>query len=788
MERRLRLDRNVGWHVRSAAEVRARIARILLRPRFSDIRIGSITLHPHQRSAVARLETAIDQLGGALLCDDVGMGKTYVALAVARRFTTPLIVAPAALIDMWRAALTATGTDAEIVSFERLSRLDADECASRPAARNKRPSTSYDFVIVDEAHHVRNPRTNRYIALESIVRGAKVLLMSATPVHNRRDDLVGLLSLFLGSRARRLTSSELSLCLVRREHRQVEISARIPLVHPAVHHSLPDDPDLVQQLMSLPAPVPARDGGVAGVLIGRGLVHQWASSEAALLSALRKRIARAAALCISLEAGTYPTQEELKTWIYGDGVLQLGFPELVATPARDHRELLAGIRKHLLALEQIRDQWSTRATTRDTGGSPRGDIDTTRAEIITALRKTAPSARIVAFAQYAETISMLFRKVSRQGKAAMLTSHGGRVAGGPLSRREAISRFAPVASGCDPPPRSEEITLLLTTDLLSEGVNLQDADTVIHLDVPWTAARMEQRVGRVARLGSSYAAVKVHVLRPPPSAEKVLAGESIVSRKWLLGRSSVGTSSLDPGFTRDSTSDDPIAESLPAQAERLQSILISWLSEGRGNSTENGSANAPHQRLVDVATIAGRDGFLAAVSYGGVDQLLVGDAEQVTTSIAAQTTACVNSEGTEETTGTMEVEQALHRINAWFENTRASATAGVATSSATNRRRIVERIDLLVEGAPPHHRAALLPIAARARRLAVAPQCSAVERELESLLESELPAKEWLAAVAHLDGRQAIDESPDQELAIHAILIARATPRRSPSPRAPGSP
>ena len=48
------------------------------------------------------------------------------------------------------------------------------------------------------------------------------------------------------------------------------------------------------------------------------------------------------------------------------------------------------------------------------------------------------------------------------------------------------------------------MTLLLTTDLASEGVNLQDASVVVHLDLPWTAARLEQRVGRVARLASAH--------------------------------------------------------------------------------------------------------------------------------------------------------------------------------------------------------------------------------------------------------------------------------------------
>ena len=61
----------------------------------------------------------------------------------------------------------------------------------------------------------------------------------------------------------------------------------------------------------------------------------------------------------------------------------------------------------------------------------------------------------------------------------------------------------------------DHIDLLLTTDLLSEGVDLQDASVVVHLDVPWTPARLAQRVGRVARLGSAHSRVSVHGLAPP---------------------------------------------------------------------------------------------------------------------------------------------------------------------------------------------------------------------------------------------------------------------------------
>jgi len=111
--------------------------------------LGTVTLWDHQREAVARLRTAIDEFGGALLADEVGLGKTYVALALAARYRAPVVVAPAALRSMWNGAFTATSLRLPWISVESLSR------GSLPAQRP-------DLVILDEAHHARNPATRRY--------------------------------------------------------------------------------------------------------------------------------------------------------------------------------------------------------------------------------------------------------------------------------------------------------------------------------------------------------------------------------------------------------------------------------------------------------------------------------------------------------------------------------------------------------------------------------------------------------------------------------------------------
>ena len=734
------------WRAAGADEVRVLIARLVLGDQSDAAKLGEIDLHDHQLSALQRINDVLQRFNGCLLCDEVGMGKTYVAIAVARQFPGRIVVAPAALVPMWKGSLDRTESRADLVTFESLSRADLDSFRGNPGRQHR-----YDLVIVDEAHHVRNPRTNRYFALERLVRGAKVVLLSATPIHNRRDDLVALLSLFLGSRAKSMTSAELSQCVIRREQRQLEQSLAIPTVRRTISHTPGDDPGVVEALMNLPPPVPPRDGGVAVALVGRGLVRQWASSEAALREALRRRIARATALCVSLEAGTYPTTKELEQWVYDDGALQLGFAELLSAPTPDHAELLTTLRVHVTALQAVKQHFNSTA------------LDTKRAEILNSIRDSNPARKAVAFSQYAETVAMLYRRLVKYGYVAMLTSHGANVAGGPLSRGEAIARFAPAATGSPRPSRAEEIHLLLTTDLLSEGVNLQDADTVVHLDIPWTAARMEQRVGRVARLGSAHNEVHVHVIRPPSSAATVLESEPTIERKWRIARA---------------------IENTPRKIEELRHLLREWEQRAAPPHVES-----PADSAFVAGVFADVDAFVAAVTLGGQTQLVVGDSSGSTTEIDAQLRICAVSTFAERAPSQRAVLSTVAAIERWCVIQRASAAAGVLDSRAQHRRELIARIDAAIESAPPQRRSSRLQLAARARAVVTSAQCASIERELAALVHATLPDEEWLAAIANLDTQQAIQSrSSDESRKIHAILILTAKRPRSPPPPDPGCP
>src|ERR1700712_111290 len=87
--------------------VRGEIARAVLDGAEVVPRIlGDVTLRPHQHAAAVRLLALISSRGGAMLAEPVGVGKTYTALAVAARTGgETLIVAPAALRDMWSESL-----------------------------------------------------------------------------------------------------------------------------------------------------------------------------------------------------------------------------------------------------------------------------------------------------------------------------------------------------------------------------------------------------------------------------------------------------------------------------------------------------------------------------------------------------------------------------------------------------------------------------------------------------------------------------------------------------------
>ena len=179
----------------------------------------------YQRQAAQRLVAQLDEHGGAMLCDGVGLGKTYVATTVLVHYANtwqqrlaaagrspaddPLrvtILAPNSVVSTWRRealpSLAAHGVSlaaVRVISHTKLSRIvrtsEILERKGRQASDMEHLLLS-DLVIVDEAHNFRSVAARRTVVLRDLLRlqprrdqRRKVLLLTATPVNNSLEDL-----------------------------------------------------------------------------------------------------------------------------------------------------------------------------------------------------------------------------------------------------------------------------------------------------------------------------------------------------------------------------------------------------------------------------------------------------------------------------------------------------------------------------------------------------------------------------------------------------------------------
>lgn len=742
-----------------AAAVRACIAALWLGEAQSSSRLGAIALRDHQRDAAARLRRALERFGGALLADDVGLGKTYTALAATEPLGRLLVVAPAALRDMWRRALDAAHRTADFISFESLSRTAAPSAARR---KTRHPAAPYDVVVVDEAHHARNPATRRYERLASICAGARVLLLSATPVHNATDDLYALLALFLGSRASRMTAREIGECVVRRTRRDVPV-ATTPARAPPTWLEIPSSGDtsaLLDTLLAIPPACPPRDGSDANALVTIGLVRAWSSTDAALRAVLRRRLARAESLGAALAAGRHPSRAELRAWVVGDDATQLAFPELIvpdeAGVAGD--ELLATVNTHAAGVRSA-------LRLLDAAG---GRSDDARCDLLRSVRSRHPRRPVVVFSHYAASVHAAFKRMAGDGGVGAVTAGGAVVAGGSLTRYEALARFAPTAVGARPPRDVEAISLLIATDLLSEGLNLQDAGVVVHLDLPWTPARLAQRMGRVWRIGSRHADVFEYAIAPPAAAERVAAVLEQLERKasasrLVLGAELTSLLALRPHETIDRSADGHFTENddVPGVIEAIRQTVSAWAREpcdvrqSASGTLQPAAPPGPHTAIA--AARATIDGWLAVVVASGAVTLVAKARDRAPTTVPSELLAVVAAAGGATCpVSCHRVEEATRDLRHYAACMKAARDAGVEAGPSHAHARISALIGQLVAVAAPHRRSVISRLAADARAAIGSAQGAGMERMLRELAamtptgDQAIAVEEWLRRVTEV--------------------------------------
>ena len=127
-------------------------------------------------------------------------------------------------------------------------------------------------------------------------------------------------------------------------------------------------------------------------------------------------------------------------------------------------------------------------------------------------------------------------------------SSGGVDQGG---RASTIAGFAPATAGprnaAGEPAAKDEFDILFTTDVLAEGVNLQQAGQMINYDLPWNPMRIVQRHGRVDRIGSKHDYVFLGLFFPAERLDALLELESRLEAKLALADAAVGAGEVLPG-------------------------------------------------------------------------------------------------------------------------------------------------------------------------------------------------------------------------------------------------
>jgi hypothetical protein len=481
-------------------------------------------LLPHQINAARRICASIEYFRGALLADAVGLGKTYVALAVASRYQSTLVVVPAAILSQWNRTSERVGVHVSTVTHEALSRM-----AGVPQA---------DLIVVDEAHRFRNPNTRRYERLASGVRDAKMLLLTASPVVNRPSDLVHLLRLFCADSA----FSLFGMASIEESISNGDYALLIRAVAPAVVARSPESiDDLMDELPRL------RDGNVCRAgsvdqhmltallrvidtlrfpssaesrecdLLRLHLLHRLASSKAAFTQTVRRHLAYTDRAIDAVSRGESLSRSLARQIFNNELDLQLALGD-VTEPSLNREIDLDGLEADRQRFRRLLELSSAA-----NGTSP-------KSRRLGLILQRRAGRKTVVFATAIATALDLARSLEWKETAVVGGGHGW-IASGRISVDEVLSLFAPNAYGRPKPPRSMQLSTLVATDLVSEGLNLQDADAVVHYDLPWTPLKLEQRVGRIARLGSVFRTADVFWFAPPEELDRRLRMECRIARK-----------------------------------------------------------------------------------------------------------------------------------------------------------------------------------------------------------------------------------------------------------------
>ena len=188
----------------------------------------------------------------------------------------------------------------------------------------------------------------------------------------------------------------------------------------------------------------------------------------------------------------------------------------------------------------------------------RPDQDNKLAELQKLLTKKHPAQKILIFSQFADTVTYLADQLRARG-----VNHTAGVTGDTEEPSSYARRFSPESNKARDKGSptyvspSEELRVLIATDVLSEGQNLQDAAIVVNFDLPWAIIRLIQRAGRVDRIGQKAQEILCYSFVPADGVERLIRLRSRVRQRLQENAEVVGT---DETFFEDEKNDTVIRD------------------------------------------------------------------------------------------------------------------------------------------------------------------------------------------------------------------------------------
>lgn len=442
---------------------------------------SAVELTRFQEDAVRKARRILARYDGVMVADSVGLGKTWIGKKLLEdtaydRHQKALVICPASLRDMWDRELQEAAIPAQIVSQELMGQADF---LGRPRAHALR---DVDVILIDESHNFRNHNTNRYENLERLVganggRGRdgerkKIILLTATPINNTILDLY--YQLMLVAQGDRTYFSAAGIG----DLRKYFLAAR--------RQSAQTDSSDFRHALRYLEPEAEDDAPASGGVASPDSVAAPSSQAEALddHEAAREILEELPAL--------EPEEYDLERL----------------------REAVAHDVAHLTAIwERVEDI------------TPERDAKLRRMK--TLLTEDLQGKKVVLFAYYKDTARYLHQELQRD-EAFLAAAGDPRIAimdgdVKPRTRARRLMRFAPTANHRpDLAGSEEEIDLMISTDVLSEGQNLQDCGHLVNYDLHWNPTRMVQRAGRIDRIGSPFETLCVHNVFPERGLERLL--------------------------------------------------------------------------------------------------------------------------------------------------------------------------------------------------------------------------------------------------------------------------